>query len=80
MRLGGEAGRGHTGEGAGLLDPPCGKLGRVEFADQQSQVEMLHDADEGKTFVRWRRLGRKGVEETRDISPDLLGPANGPRW
>lgn len=52
----------------------------VEFADQQSQVEMLHDADEGKTFVRWRRLGRKGVEETRDISPDLLGPANGPRW
>lgn len=46
MRLG----RSHTGEGAGLLDPRAGKLGRVEFADQRSQVEMLHDASEGKTF------------------------------
>lgn len=38
---------------------------------------MVHDVSEGKTFVRCRRLGRKGVEETRDISADLWGPS---RW
>lgn len=73
-------GRGRTGEGAVLLDPRAGNLGRVEFADQRGQLEMLHDASEGKTFVRWKRLGRKGVEETRDISADLWGPADGPKW
>lgn len=39
---------------------------------------MVHDASEGKTFVRWGRLGRKGVEETRDISADVCSPADAP--
>lgn len=39
---------------------------------------MVHDASEGKTFARWGRLGRKGVEETRDISADVCSPADAP--
>lgn len=55
-------------------------LGRVELADQWSRHQILHDASKEKTLSDGRRLGRKGVEETWDISADVFGPANDPRW